>query len=134
MAGTALGSYQAAVSGVMAAQESYVRFAWGWIEQSQKQQEAFQALAEESFRFYTGLFYTAVPSPPSVSPDVSPDVSRNGGEEPELPIEDYDRLTVEEVVGNLGELNAVEVKQVKAHERQHKNRATLIERLDRSLV
>ncbi len=72
------------------------------------------------------LLYVTVPSPRK-EPQAD-----NG--EPEPPIEDYDRLTVKEITGRLGELDADEIKELKAYEKNNKNRVTLTERFDRSLV
>lgn len=52
----------------------------------------------------------------------------------ELPIKDYDRLTVEEITRRLRGLSTDEIKEIKAYEQYNKNRVTLIERFDRSLV
>ncbi len=72
------------------------------------------------------LLYVTVPSPRKEP--------RADNGEPEPPIEDYDRLTVKEITGRLGELDADEIKELKAYEKNNKNRVTLIERFDRSLV
>lgn len=96
-----------------------------WFATVQEQNVRFAAaLIEESFRAYTSLFY--VPFSPS----------RHGSraEAADPPIEDYDRLSTEEVAGRLDELSAGEVEELKAYEKQNKGRAALIERFDRSLV
>jgi len=102
--------YRGIAGGLMAAQEQNARFA--------------VALIGESFRAYVSLFYAPF-SPP-----------RHGSrvEAADPPIEDYDRLTPEEVAGRLDELSAGEVEELKAYEKQNKGRAALIERFDRSLV
>ena len=51
-----------------------------------------------------------------------------------LPIEDYDRLGVEEISRRLGPLDAAEVGRLRRYERRHEKRAALMERFDRSLV
>lgn len=48
-----LESYQAVVSATVAIQELHMKLAWGLLEHSRKQQEAFLALAGESIRAYT---------------------------------------------------------------------------------
>jgi len=93
------------------------------LSQAEKQRETWQAIVEDSFKIYTGL-YAPVSSPRNGVGD--------GGSN--LPIEDYDRLTVKEVIDRLDGLSAVEVEKLKAYEKKNKNRHTLMERFDRSLV
>ncbi len=61
-----------------------------------------------------------------------PDSAGNG--DPDLPIEDYDRLSVGEISGELGELSAGEVEELKEYETMNQNRHAVVERFDRSLV
>jgi hypothetical protein len=49
-----------------------------------------------------------------------------------LPIEDYDRLTVPQVLRRIERLPARDVRRIEAYERRHKNRSTLLEALDRA--
>jgi hypothetical protein len=112
----------------------------GWIELATEQAETnyhvMQALVEQSRKHweltwasvgaYLDLFYA-----PASNPHVQPRASSDGRG---LPIEDYDQLTVEEVTRRLGELSAEEVKQLRAYEKNNKNRLTLMERFERSLV
>ena len=49
----------------------------------------------------------------------------------DLPIADYDRLTVDEVTARLEDLSRQEVEKVRQYERSHKDRKTLLEALDR---
>lgn len=102
--------YRGITGGLKAVQEQNARFAW--------------SLIEESFRAYASLFYAPF-SPPRHRSHVEP---------ADPPIENYDRLTPEEVAGRLDEFSADEVEELKAYEKQNKGRAALIERFDRSLV
>lgn len=52
----------------------------------------------------------------------------------DLPLENYDELTTEDVSEKIQELGALEVQALRSYERRHKNRRELLERLDRSLV
>ncbi|MGC8495497.1 MAG: hypothetical protein ACP5SH_27620 [Syntrophobacteraceae bacterium] len=67
-------------------------------------------------------------------------IQRAGGEKlgftpnEKLPIEDYDSLTVEQVVNRLDTLSREEVEQVKSYEREHKNRKTLLEQLEKRVA
>lgn len=68
-----------------------------------------------------GLFY----APGSQS------VSRKN---PEPPIKDYDRLSVEEIDQEFEKLDAEGVEELKAYEKHNENRFVLMERFDCSLV
>jgi hypothetical protein len=49
-----------------------------------------------------------------------------------LPIDDYDRLTVDGIWRRLRTLEPAEIRRVRSYERRHKNRSTLLEALDRA--
>jgi len=49
-----------------------------------------------------------------------------------LPLRDYERLTVKQVMGKLGSLSGREIEKIERYEKQHKNRSTLIDRLERA--
>jgi hypothetical protein len=48
-----------------------------------------------------------------------------------LPIDDYDELTVEEVSERLTRLSPADVDKIRTYEAGHKNRSTLLEQIDR---
>jgi len=48
----------------------------------------------------------------------------------EVPLEDYDSLTVEQISERLDELSAEEIRQLRGYEAQNKSRSTLLQRLD----
>ncbi|MFP5211924.1 MAG: hypothetical protein ACLGPL_00955 [Acidobacteriota bacterium] len=50
-----------------------------------------------------------------------------------LPIDDYDHMTVDKVVAKLDSLSAKEIEKIKAYERRNKDRKTLVEAIDRKL-
>lgn len=50
-----------------------------------------------------------------------------------LPLDDYDHLTVDEIAGKLDNLSDKEVRQIRDYEREHKDRKTLMEAIDRRL-
>lgn len=81
---TALESNQAPISMAVTVQEQNMRLVWGVIEQSRRQQEAFWKLAGEPFGVYKSLFGVALPE------------ARAGDKK--SPVEDYDRLSVEEMM------------------------------------
>lgn len=139
-------SYETFVDAVAAAQARSMKFALGWIgssvemcktqaeinlrvleavaEQLRKQQEVSRTLVSESVKTFVDLPYPPLPH------TAEPEMDGNGS----LPIEDFDRLSVEEISLRLRELDAREVEEIKTYEKQHKNRAVMLERLDRALV
>lgn len=62
------------------------------------------------------------------------DASGGAPESQELPVKDYDRLSAEEISRRLKNLEAHQIERLKTYERRHKNRRSVLERLDRSLV
>jgi hypothetical protein len=48
----------------------------------------------------------------------------------ELPLEDYDSLTVEQISERLDDLSAEQIRQLRAYEAENRNRSTLLRRLD----
>jgi|SRR5579871_2215880 len=59
---------------------------------------------------------------------------REGGSpDRNLPIKNYDKLTVDTIVSQLDRLTSAQLKQVENYERQHNNRATLLKQIDRRL-
>jgi len=50
----------------------------------------------------------------------------------DLPIADYQHLTVRQVQGRLSELSTRELRSLERYERKHKNRKTLLERIGRA--
>lgn len=51
-----------------------------------------------------------------------------------LPIADYQRLTIAQIASQLDRLSAAELRKIRSHEAKHKNRKGLLERLDRRLA
>ena len=50
-----------------------------------------------------------------------------------VPIENYDELTVDEVAGELGKLSVAELEQVRGYEKRNKNRETLLYEIERKI-
>lgn len=122
---TTLKSYRAVIDGVAAVQRQSMMFALGWIEDSfimfEKQAEINLRMAEmivEQARVFDDL----------------PHAAGTDAEELSLPIDSYDRLSIEEIGTRLVQLDAREVEELKDYEVRHKNRRLLLERLDRALV
>lgn len=155
LAGATRESWRAVADAAVRQQEQAARFALGWIdesigmlkeqaemntrltrtlaEQSEKQAEALHILARETTGALTDLLFAPIlgKEPGAVEGDSQPAKERTNGQH--LPIEDYDRLSVEEVSRRLEELDAKEKEELKTYERAHKNRPALIERFERSL-
>ncbi|HKH12057.1 MAG TPA: hypothetical protein VKA73_13030 [Rubrobacter sp.] len=93
-----------------------------FLKHSREQQEASWALAEASSTAYVGLPHYQAPE----------EASPAGGSE--LPVDDYDRLGVEELGRKLEGLCVRDVERLKDHERRTRNRRAVMERLDRALV
>ena len=98
-----------------------------FLREAERQREAMQAIVEGSFRAYTSLLHAPVSSP-------SNDEAGAEAGDPDLPVEDYDQLSVVEISGELGELSASEVEELKEYETENQNRHAVMERFDRSLV
>lgn len=124
-------SYRPFLAGLAAVQEQnmkLVQYSTGmFLREAERQREAMQAMVEGSFRAYTSLLHAPVSSPSSDG------ASAEDGD-PDLPVEDYDRLSVREICGELGELSAGEVEELKEYETRNQNRHAVVERYDRSLV
>lgn len=106
-----LKSYEAVMDTLAAVQKQNMLLTVGWIEGSFR---IWQKQAEFNLRMIgTAMERTAEQSPP---------------------IDGYDRLSVEEIDPRLEQLDAREIEELKVYEKRHKNRGTLVERLDRALV
>ncbi|MCA1718012.1 MAG: hypothetical protein LC781_14735 [Actinobacteria bacterium] len=124
-------SYRPLLAGLAAVQEQNMklaRYSTGmFLREAERQREAMQAMIEGSFRAYTSLLHTPVSSP-------SNDGAGAEDGDPDLPIEDYERLSEGEISGELGELSADEVEELREYETKNQNRHAVVERFDRSLV
>ncbi len=96
-----------------------------FLEHLREQQETFWALAGGSFKTCLGL-----PHDQASESEASPAGGRGSG----LPVDDFDRLGVEELGRKLEGLCARDVERLKDHERRTGNRRAVMERLDRALV
>jgi hypothetical protein len=124
-------SYRPFLAGLAAIQEQNMKLVqystWIFLREAEKQREAMQATIEGSFSAYMSLLH---------APDSSPSNDSAGAEDgvPDLPIEAFDRLSVVEISGELGELSASEVEELKEYETENQNRHAVMEWFDRSLV
>jgi hypothetical protein len=136
--------FDSVISNLRSQTESNLAMIQELADQQQRQQEAVQALAQESTNAYMDfldsmfLFYRrsveeterSVERSVEVSPEVGPEVSPEGRADGGLPLEDYDSLNVREVSERLDELSVEELRQLRDYEARNKNRRTLLERLD----
>ena len=107
--------YKALIEGTIALQERNIGFAQGMIGA------------------YMGSFFAPLTYPRSgTSRTIVPGYL--GREDGDLPLKDYDELTVEEVSEKLGGLYAQEVWVLRSYEERHQNRRALLELFDRALV
>ena len=98
------------------------------VERAERQRDAFQTLFEESVDAYMDLLYAPLSYYRQGLRLVETEVTEGG-----FPIRNYDDLTVEQISKQLDNLSAAEIREVRAYEKQHKNRETLIEQFDRKL-
>ena len=57
-----------------------------------------------------------------------------GGRRPDtFPIADYEELTAAQVTGRLGDLDPVQLRRVRDHERRHANRKSVLQAIERRL-
>ncbi len=90
-------------------------------QQAQQQQEAFQEMTQEVLNTYTQLF------------NIPLSYAQEGLRSARFPIEDYEGLNADEVVGRLGDLDVEELRAVRDHEERTKGRDTILEQLDRRI-
>ena len=100
-------------------------------QQAQGQQQSFQQVFQQTFDTFSRLF--DVPASHAgegarIARESARIVHRAASE---VPIEGYDELNVEEVEARLEGLSEEEVGRVREYERRNRNRATLIEQIDR---
>lgn len=50
-----------------------------------------------------------------------------------LPLKDYDHLTLDQVTARLGKLSPEDIRELRSYEQKHKNRKTLLAAMDREL-
>ncbi len=100
-------------------------------QQARGQQQNFQQLFQQTLDTYSRLFN--IPASHAgegaqIAQESAQIVQRAASE---VPIEGYDELNVEEIAARLEGLSDEEVGRVREYERRNKNRATLLEQIDR---
>lgn len=99
------------------------------VQQSEKQQEALQTLAGESVKAGMDFLFSLL-SPSRQEPRT--EAPEDGADDRPL-IESYGELTVEKISERIGALSKEEIEHLRAYEKKHKNRTSLLERFDRAL-
>lgn len=157
LAEATLGSWEAVTDAAARQQEQLARLALGWTEESiemlkgqaeanlrlaetlreqyEKQAEALEILTRESTGAWVDLLFAPVSGSGKATGASEGSARREAREDGRrLPVEDYDRLSIEEIRRRLEGLTAEEVRELKTYERAHKNRDSLMERFDRALA
>jgi hypothetical protein len=96
------------------------------LERAEMQRDAFRTLVGESVEAYTDL----LSAPFAYYKQGLRLVESEGAG---FPIAGYDALNVKEIGDRLDGMTAVEIRTVRAYEKQNKNRESLIEQFDRKL-
>ena len=100
--------------------DAYMNFLNSMFSFSQAAPQAAESGAQEVARgTETGSLETTAPS------------SQADGDD--LPLEDYDSLNIRQISERLDELSDEEIRRLRDYESQHKNRRTLMERLDQRI-
>ena len=111
-------------------------------EQQQRATEAGQTLTQESVNAYMDFvnsMFSFWQGSTEVAQGAAEEAQRTATEAPaerqeagveQLPIENYDTLTVQQVSERLDDLSAEEIRQLRAYEAENKSRTTLLRRLD----
>ncbi len=151
-------SYKTAMESAFALQERTLEFARGLLEapaealrtqtesnrttldtlteQSKRQREALENLVRASTHAYANLlqapfsYYQEIVEAMTAPWTSTEDGPESQAEDSGLPLEDYDSLTVREVSDQLNELSIEEIRQLRDHEAENKNRQTLMRRFD----
>lgn len=144
-------SYKVVVDHVVGSQERNYSFFRGWIdsfagevrhqaeanramtqeivERAKKQREALRTVTEESFDAYWDFAF----APFSYYQEGLEQVAQVSDIITGLPIANYDELTVADISQKLDSLPADDIKKVRAYEKSHKDRDSLIEQFDRKI-
>jgi hypothetical protein len=149
LARTAQGSYETVIDNAVTLQERNMEFARGVFEatareyreraeanrtmarelvaRAEEQRDAFRAVVEESFDAYRNVLRVPLSYYEEGLRRAAPGGDANDG----FPIPNYEDLTVDEVTDKLESLSPKDVEKVRAYENRHKNRETLLARIDR---
>ena len=107
------------------------------VDRAETQREVFQSIVEDSFNAYWNVAFAPISYYKEALQQVEQQVERQAAAVSHittgLPIAHYDELTVAEVSDKLDGLSVDDLKKVRAYEKGHNNRNTLIEQIDRKI-
>ena len=111
------------------------------VDRAERQREVLQAVVEDSFNAYWNVAFAPISYYKEGLQQVERQVERQAERQAAavshittgLPIAHYDELTVSEVSDKLDGLSVDDLKKVRAYEKGHNNRNTLIEQIDRKI-
>jgi hypothetical protein len=113
-------------------QQTLQQTAQQWMEQAQQQQQTFQQQAQQQQQSFQQMTQEVLGSYSQLF-NIPLSYAKEGLRDAQFPIEGYDELTVEEVSARLGALSSEELREVRDYEERTKNRATILEQLDRRI-
>jgi len=107
------------------------------VERAERQREAFQTVVEDSLNAYWNAAFAPISYYKEGLQQVERQAERQAAAVSHittgLPIAHYDELTVAEISDKLEGLSVDDLKKVRAYEKGHNNRNTLIEQIDRKI-
>ncbi len=109
--------------------------AWCIGLEEEEEADAYMNFLNSMFSYWQGGIQTAErvaePSPLSSTPS-TPESSTATSQpsEAELPLENYDKLSANEVIDRIEKLNAEDVERLRDYETKNKNRRTVLERMN----
>ncbi len=102
------------------------------VERAEEQRDTLRAVVEEPLHAYWNLAFTPLSyykEGIEQAERVTPVSDINTG----LPIANYDELNVGEISQKIDNLSVEDLRKVRAYEKGHKNRDTLVEQIDRKI-
>lgn len=100
-------------------------------QQVQQQQQSFQQMMQQVMTTYSQMLNIPASHAGEEKQIVQDSAKIVQRATSEVPIEGYDEMSVDDIVGRLDGLSDEEIGRVRAYEAQNKNRATLLAQIDR---
>lgn len=108
-------------------QQSFQQLSQQWMPPPEQQQQQFQQLRQMSQQWMNSYMNL-------LNAQLSYFQEAGRRAQDQLPISNYDNLSIEEVSKELDSLSVDEIEELKDYEKRHKNRQTLIKEFDRRLT
>ena len=112
-----------------AQQESLRKLGEDFFGLYEEMAQSSRSYAEEGMKNAQQATYQGLQAVQETADQASSAANGNG----DLPIRDFDNLSVNEVSQKLGGLSEEDLKKVRNYEKQHKNRDSLVEQIDRKI-